>query len=399
MRQDFTLARISLAILCTAAFCWPSNLAQAQDDAPKMTIGSKAPALDIEHWVSDNDGEFEHVTKFEDGRVYIIEFWATWCGPCIAQMPHIAEIQKEYRDKGVQFISISDEDLETVEEFLEKRVRGDEEKRTYAELTNSYCLTADPDKSVMKEYFLAAGQSGIPCAFIVGKTGLIEWIGHPARIDSPIKQVVDDQWDREIYLAKFKKEQEEKILRMKQQRMMARAMRAVQEKIQDGEEDEAIKMLGEMIDDDKYEFAKSGLTSMRLQLMVMTGHKDAASALNAFTKENSTDSMALNEVAWGIYERHEAQGDVDRAVLEAAKATAEAAVKAEPDSGAVLDTLAHLIYVVDEDLDKAIEIQKKAVEHAGVQEAEIKPFLDQLLKEKETGKKPAKKKKGAGTDF
>ena len=61
-------------------------------------------------------------------------------------MPHISELQDEYSDKGVQVISISDEDLETVEEFLEKKVRGEEEM-TYFDLTKNYCLTTDPDRS------------------------------------------------------------------------------------------------------------------------------------------------------------------------------------------------------------------------------------------------------------
>ena len=393
MKHNFTISKIGLALFCAAAIGLPANLTLAQDDdAPKMTIGTKAPNLDVEHWVSDDDGRYEHVTKFEKGKVYIVEFWATWCGPCIAQMPHIAETQKKFSDKGVQFISISDEDIETVEEFLEKTVRGDDEERTYGELTNTYCLTTDPDKSVMKDYFVAAGRTGIPCAFIVGKTGLIEWIGHPGRMDKPIKQIVDDEWDRDVYLVEYKKEQEARAKQVKQQRLMARARRAIMQKMQDGEEEEAIKLIGDMINDEEFEFAKGMLSSQRLQLMIMTGHEDAASALQTFTEENSKNSMALNEVAWGIYERHEAKGDVSNDVLEAAKAAAEAAVKAEPESGAILDTLAHYIYLVDKDLDKAIETQKKAVKYAGTQEADIKPFLDQLLKEKKSGKAPKKKK-------
>ena len=62
-----------------------------------------------------------------DNKVVVLEFWATWCGPCIAAMPHIAEIQKKYEDKNVQVISISDEDLDTVEDFLEREVRGQKE--------------------------------------------------------------------------------------------------------------------------------------------------------------------------------------------------------------------------------------------------------------------------------
>ncbi|MDG1873192.1 MAG: redoxin domain-containing protein [Mariniblastus sp.] len=371
-----------------------------------MSIGSKAPDIDIEHWVSDNDGMFEHVTKIETGKVYVIEFWATWCGPCIASMPHIAEIQKQYEDQDVQIISISDEDLETVEDFLERNVRGksedDEPKKTYEDLTNSYCLTTDPDKSVMKDYFRAAGRTGIPCAFIVGKSGLVEWIGHPMAIDKPLKSVVADDWDREKfkieYVAAEKKKMEVARKRAELRKKMNGAMRGVQEKMADGDQDGAVDLIGDLLKDEDLKPAHEMFTKMRLQLMITIEHEDAATALEQFVNKNKNNGQALNEVAWGIYELFEENGgDVDTEILKQAKIAAEYAAKAEPKNGAILDTLAHFTYLVDEDLDKAIEIQKRAVANAGPQVDDIKPFLDELLKEKKTGKK--KKKKKTESDF
>ena len=174
-----------------------------------LTIGSPAPALDIENWVSDGDGAFSKVTTFEKGKVYIVEFWATWCGPCVRSMPHLAETQEKYKD-SVQIISVSDEDLATVERFLAKPIRGGEEDAppsTYADLTKVYCLTTDPDRSVSEDYMAAAGRNGIPCCFIVGKTGQVEWIGHPMAMDEALDAVVNDSWDRESFAVEFKKEQ------------------------------------------------------------------------------------------------------------------------------------------------------------------------------------------------
>ena len=89
-----------------------------------LTIGAKAPALDVDHWISNGSGKYPEVTEFEPGKVYVVEFWATWCIPCIRAMPHIIGLQEEYADQGVQFISISREKLETVSGFLQQEYGG-----------------------------------------------------------------------------------------------------------------------------------------------------------------------------------------------------------------------------------------------------------------------------------
>lgn len=145
------------------------SLGQVGRAAEPLSIGSNAPALNIEHWVQDGNGKFKPVTKFANGKVYVVEFWATWCGPCIQSMPHLAKLQADFADKGVQIVSISDEDLETVEKFLERPVRApkkakeddaDAKPQTYRELTSAYCLTTDPDQSSNRDYMEAAEQIG-----------------------------------------------------------------------------------------------------------------------------------------------------------------------------------------------------------------------------------------------
>jgi tetratricopeptide (TPR) repeat protein len=296
-------------------------------------------------------------------------------------MPHLAELQKEYSD-SIQIISISDESLEKVEKFLEREVRG-EEDMTYAELTGSYCLTTDPDESVKQDYFRAAGRSGIPCAYIVGKGGIVEWIGHPMAMDKPLKQIVNDEWDRDDYMIKFKKEQEERAARKKAQAAMRKASRELQSLIRKKDFDGAVEKIDGMIKDKDYAQMKDQLMAMKVQMMVQNNMDGAAKALDKFAKANSKDVNLLNTIAWDIYEQHEKDGEVSKRLLKSACRCAEMAADEDPENGAVLDTYAHLVYAAFDDVDKAIEIQKRAVEHAGSQIDQIQPFLDELMKKKE----------------
>ena len=407
-----TLSRYLLAIACAFAICVTAQNGNAQDDdktedkqekksETKFAIGSKAPELDIEHWISDNNGAFEHITKFEKDKIYVIEFMATRSPLSLQAMPQMAKLQAEYEDKDVQIVSISPEDLDTVEDFLETTIPGQDKdsdaKQTFGDLSSTYCLTADPDRSVLEDYLKVAGRIGFPNAFIVGKTGVIEWIGPPTAIAKPLEEVVAGKWDREKFQKQFaenqKKVEEATKKAQVMQRKLQKGMSAFQEKMQAGEEDEAFEELGKLIEDDELEPARIQLETMRLQLMISTENEKAVKTFSKFAEDYKEDGQTLNVVTWGVFELFESKGgDIDSKILKVARKAAEYAAKAEPKSGAILDTLAHYIYIVDEDLDKAIETQKKAVEFAGPQLAEIKPFLDELMKEKKTGKKPKKKK-------
>jgi len=158
------------------ALCLPLLGILSGGCAPDVSLQNqgKAKELSVSKWVK---GEPVDVT---DGKnVYVVEFWATWCGPCRQSIPHLTELQKKYKDQGVVFIGISDEDAEVVEPFVAKQ--GEQ---------MDYVVAIDQKGATHKNYMAAHGQRGIPCSFLINKEGEIAWIGHPLALDIPLKQLL-----------------------------------------------------------------------------------------------------------------------------------------------------------------------------------------------------------------
>jgi thiol-disulfide isomerase/thioredoxin len=341
---------VLVALLLAAAACRP---ARADEDAPHLTIGDAAPPIDVAHWIKgvtmDPRGRFEPVTHFGDGRVYVLEFWATWCGPCRAGMPHLSEVQERFADT-VTVIGVSDETLPKVVDFLFQTDRGD------GKVENDrmrYVVATDPDASVKRDYFLAAGQEGIPCAFIIGRTGEVEWIGHPIRIDEPLQAVVAGTWDRAAFKVQFEKEQ-----------AVAKAMREARAPLQEATKAEDWdRVLG--ILDKLLEIDPASKTLRFRKLMLLIGPKDDpvhGYALGRKLVEDVwDDANLLNAISWGIVDDEAVKTrDLDLA-LQAAERAVEVSKGA---SGAILDTLAR-VHHDQGDLAEAIACQQRAVEAAG----------------------------------
>jgi len=334
--------------------------AAAEPAAPveSLGIGDAAPEIAIATWVAG-----EPIEGFEPGSVTVVEFWATWCGPCRTSMPHISELQEQYGE-AVRFVGVTREELEVVEEFLGQE---QSEGKTWQEAI-TYRLAIDEADATNTAYMRAAGQNGIPCAFIVGKDGHVEWIGHPMQIDEPLTAVVNDSYDREAAVAEFAAAQ--KLKEMQRQLMTLQ---------REQKWDEALAIVEELESEMGQAF---GLMSLKLQLLTRAGRSDEATTLlGELVDSGWEDAQMLNALAWNAVTANAASAtDLEVAL----KAATRAAELTDQTDGSILDTLARVYFVMG-DLDQAIALQEKAVAY-GQGNASIERALEEYRKAKENPK-------------
>ncbi|WP_168566679.1 TlpA disulfide reductase family protein [Crateriforma spongiae] len=325
----------------------------ANGEPAPLSIGDKAPALAIEHWIQDGNGYFKPVEKFDDGTVYVVEFWATWCPPCVASMPHLAELQDRYRGNDVQIISVSTEPLSTIEPFLEQE--HPQVESTVAEITSRYCLTTDPDESVYTDYMLASNQNGIPMAFLVGKTGQIEWIGHPMRLDEPLQAVIDGDWDRKAFKQQFDAEQRGRELGVELSRLYSA------NKI-----DEAIELLDREIDATQYEPFKELLINLRYEIRFESDRldEDVLKFYRQRLKEAKTDPNLMTQLSLSTLNALRRESELQGFDDEVIAAMRETMGDLSPAGVVQAQQILTQMYLVRGQNDQALQALQQAVDKA-----------------------------------
>ena len=125
--------------------------------------GRKAPAFMVDRWMTaEPDAR---------GKVAIIDFWATWCGPCLRAIPHMNELANRFRGE-VECVGISDESKREFEKGIEDR--------NLNPAMFQYALALDP-KGRMKSAF---GIRGIPHVAVISTDWIVRWQGHPSSLDA-----------------------------------------------------------------------------------------------------------------------------------------------------------------------------------------------------------------------
>ncbi len=137
-----------------------------------VKVGSAAPPLTFRELLQAPDGT-RGTWEQLNGRAVVLEFWATWCGGCVDNIPHLNELVEKFKSLPIQFISITDEtDIDLVKRFLARH-------------PISGWVAFDAEEATFKNY----GVEGRPRTFLVDRNGVVQAITNPPSVTP---QVLED---------------------------------------------------------------------------------------------------------------------------------------------------------------------------------------------------------------
>ncbi|TWT74440.1 Thiol-disulfide oxidoreductase ResA [Posidoniimonas polymericola] len=140
---------------------------------PHQLLGQKAPMFDT----ADPAGAPIDLGGLVGKKVIILDFWATWCGPCVAAMPKLDQVADEYADKGVVLYAVNQgESADTVNAFLEGK-------------NLDVSVAMDPEGAAAQKYSI----EGLPTSIVIGKDGRVQvvHVGFSPDLDSKLRGELD----------------------------------------------------------------------------------------------------------------------------------------------------------------------------------------------------------------
>lgn len=355
-RSDFM--KITKMFRTSMSLAALAMLSASPTTSPALTVGDPAPKIQVGKWVQG-----EPVKEFEREHVYIVEFWATWCGPCRVSIPHLNALHEKFKGKGVVVIGqdVWEDDEDKVVPFVKKMGKD----MTYRVALDD---KAQHEKGAMAETWMAAAaQNGIPTAFIVNQQGRIAWIGHPMELkEELLDQILTGKFDVAKFAKDFAREQAEQKRRMELSAKLSKAMRNKDWDAADASIAEMEKLMPES--------ARDRFSMPRLQVLLGRGNYSSASKFaQTLSDTHSQDAQFLNGVAWTLV----LHAELPQSELELAERIAERANKQAKEKDAdILDTLARAQFRLGKK-EQAIATQETAVKIAGKgNDAQLHKTLD-----------------------
>lgn len=326
--------------------------------AKDAIVGETVPGLTEVTWVQG-----EPVSAFEDGEVYVLDFWATWCGPCIRAMPHMNELAAKHENDAT-FIGVHiwpRESSAPPSEWIEKRKADGKEVFEFA-------IAEDIDRRTAETWMDPNARTGIPTTMVINGDGRLVWMGHPMELDEPLQQIIDGTYDLEAKLPEYRT-----------QIAAASDMRAAMDARESGD---AATLMRKGLEAIRAAPDNYGHYAGRIyrSLLVDAADKDLAEVFlsRVLTTPVGKNPHQLNGIAWQIATEYPAeQRDLNVALVLARKSCE----MLDYEDASSLDTLARVHYEMG-NLDLAIQEQRRAIDAAGENEG-MREQLEAVLDEYE----------------
>lgn len=145
-------------------------------------VGSIAPAFTLK----DIDGKTVSLSDFKGKKYVLIDFWASWCGPCLEELPYIKELYKKYNQQGFEIISVTQD----VKSDLWKNAIAKEKIESWKHLSS-----VENKTTILKDYFVF----GIPHKVLIDKNGIIigKWKGSGENNKHDLQQLLKSVFETE----------------------------------------------------------------------------------------------------------------------------------------------------------------------------------------------------------
>jgi thiol-disulfide isomerase/thioredoxin len=131
---------------------------------PPLTLGAAAPPLPHVEWIQG-----PAVSRFQAGRVYLVEFFATWCQPCRKSVPELKALQARHAPRGLTVVGVAAAEQ-----------AGAKELTTFVKAQRlNYPVAFSEQADVFERWMRAGRASGLPWVFLVDKKGRVAWWGQP----------------------------------------------------------------------------------------------------------------------------------------------------------------------------------------------------------------------------
>ena len=347
-----------------------TSMIQAQTpQTSTLKVGSDAPAMDVKYWVKGKP-----INTLGKGTVNVVEFWATWCGPCKKSIPHLTALAHKYKGKAT-FSGISV--FENAQAKDESYIAGVKSFVDSMGDKMDYNVGADGLKAPMaNNWMIAAGQEGIPTAFVVDQQGKVAWIGHPmSGLDDVVQQVIDGKFDLQAEIARDVARKAEDAKKAEENAQFIKDAAPFQNAMKSRHIDEAIKEIDKLIV--KYPAFTMNLALTKFSLLLTHSEPEAYRYGKDLAKGPLKDNGdALNTIAWTIVDDKSTLKKPDYA---AAVIIAKQAVIAHGNNDPLsLDTYAYALYKSGATAE-AILVEEKAVKLAQASPDKFADSLNEII--------------------